>query len=136
MRVGAVHPQSAYGVAERRQTPANRPSCHRGLPSFSGLRRSSALNRSRVLSWVPQGPGKQARICVLTRCGHSAIPPAKGLFNPENDKDSCGVGFVAELSKQPNRGVVVDALEVRGGLLAVHKRQLAGLPTAVLGEGA
>lgn len=26
---------------------------------------------------------------------HSAVPPAQGLFNPENDKDSCGVGFVA-----------------------------------------
>lgn len=26
---------------------------------------------------------------------HSAIPEAQGLFNPENDKDSCGVGFVA-----------------------------------------
>jgi len=29
----------------------------------------------------------------------SAIPEAKGLFNPENDKDACGVGFVAQLSK-------------------------------------
>ena len=26
---------------------------------------------------------------------HSAVPEAQGLFNPENDKDSCGVGFVA-----------------------------------------
>jgi hypothetical protein len=30
---------------------------------------------------------------------HSAIPPAKGLFDPSNDKDACGVGFVAQLSK-------------------------------------
>lgn len=30
---------------------------------------------------------------------HSAIPPAKGLFDPANDKDACGVGFVAQLSK-------------------------------------
>ena len=26
---------------------------------------------------------------------HSAVPEAQGLFNPDNDKDSCGVGFVA-----------------------------------------
>ena len=26
---------------------------------------------------------------------HSAVPEAQGLFNPENDKDACGVGFVA-----------------------------------------
>lgn len=34
---------------------------------------------------------------------HSAIPPAKGLFDPANDKDACGVGFVAQLSKVRQR---------------------------------
>nr|QKY14997.1 glutamate synthase 1 [NADH] chloroplastic isoform X1 (GOSHI) [Polytomella parva] len=41
---------------------------------------------------------------------HCAIPPAAGLFNPENDKDACGVGFVGELSRQANRKCVTDAL--------------------------
>lgn len=35
-----------------------------------------------------------------------------GLFNPENDKDACGVGFVGELSKKPTRACVKDALEM------------------------
>jgi glutamate synthase (NADPH/NADH) len=35
-----------------------------------------------------------------------------GLFNPENDKDACGVGFVGELSKRPTRACVKDALEM------------------------
>lgn len=43
---------------------------------------------------------------------HSDIPEAQGLFNPENDKDACGVGFVAELSKEPSRKTVSDALEM------------------------
>jgi glutamate synthase (NADPH/NADH) len=43
---------------------------------------------------------------------HSAVPEAQGLFNPENDKDSCGVGFVAELSKEPQRKTVTEALEM------------------------
>ncbi|KAL4542648.1 hypothetical protein Ndes2526B_g09651 [Nannochloris sp. 'desiccata'] len=43
---------------------------------------------------------------------HSDIPEAKGLFNPENDKDACGVGFIADLSKEPSRKTVSDALEM------------------------
>jgi len=43
---------------------------------------------------------------------HSDIPEAAGLFNPENDKDACGVGFVGELSKEPTRATVSDALEM------------------------
>lgn len=35
-----------------------------------------------------------------------------GLFNPDNDKDACGVGFVGELSKKPTRSCVKDALEM------------------------
>ena len=40
------------------------------------------------------------------------MPEAQGLFNPENDRDSCGVGFVAELSKLPTRKTINDALEM------------------------
>jgi hypothetical protein len=43
---------------------------------------------------------------------HSDIPEARGLFNPENDKDACGVGFVADLSMEHSRKTVSDALEM------------------------
>lgn len=43
---------------------------------------------------------------------HSAIPPARGLYDPSNDKDACGVGFVAQLSKGASRAVVTDALKM------------------------
>ena len=33
--------------------------------------------------------------CPQVVSKHSAVPEAQGLFNTENDKDSCGVGFVA-----------------------------------------
>ena len=45
-------------------------------------------------------------------CQHSDVPESKGLFNPSNDRDSCGVGFVAELSKSPSRKTITDALEM------------------------
>jgi glutamate synthase (NADPH/NADH) len=35
-----------------------------------------------------------------------------GLYDPSFDKDSCGVGFVAELNGQSNRKTVTDALEM------------------------
>ena len=40
------------------------------------------------------------------------IDRSAGLFNPDNDKDACGVGFVGELSKKPTRSCVKDALEM------------------------
>lgn len=43
-------------------------------------------------------------------------PPRKkqkqGLFNPENDRDACGVGFVGELDKAPTRQNVTQALKM------------------------
>lgn len=50
--------------------------------------------------------------CVATM-SLSRIPDGPlGLYDPALDKDSCGVGFVAELSAKPNRQTVTDALEM------------------------
>ncbi len=43
---------------------------------------------------------------------HEAIPPPQGLFNPDNDRDACGVGFVGELDKKPTRKCVLDSLKM------------------------
>ena len=43
---------------------------------------------------------------------HSAVPPARGLYDPADDKDACGVGFVGELNRQDTRQCVEDALEM------------------------
>lgn len=43
---------------------------------------------------------------------HSDIPQGQGLFDPGNDRDACGVGFIGELSKRPTRRCVEDALEM------------------------
>ncbi|HEY9053514.1 MAG TPA: glutamate synthase large subunit, partial [Rectinemataceae bacterium] len=37
---------------------------------------------------------------------------AQGLWDPADDKDSCGLGIVAELSGRPSHRIVTDALEV------------------------
>ena len=49
-------------------------------------------------------------------------PPARGLYDPAFEKDSCGIGFVCDIRGRQSRGVVEDALgmncsmEHRGGV--------------------
>jgi glutamate synthase (NADPH) large chain len=37
-------------------------------------------------------------------------PPARGLYDPAHEKDSCGVGFLADLKGRASRDIVTDAL--------------------------
>ncbi|GFR49656.1 hypothetical protein Agub_g11798 [Astrephomene gubernaculifera] len=76
-----------------------------------GVPRSAVSSRSRPTvqpRWVPVGPGLGSRLVLCD--AHSAVPEPAGLFNPENDRDACGVGFVGELSKQASRKCIKDAL--------------------------
>jgi glutamate synthase (NADPH/NADH) len=36
----------------------------------------------------------------------------RGLVDPANERDACGVGFIGELNKVPTRSCVVNALEM------------------------
>mmetsp|Transcript_39606 Transcript_39606/g.71273 ORF Transcript_39606/g.71273 Transcript_39606/m.71273 type:complete len:2140 (-) Transcript_39606:94-6513(-) len=40
------------------------------------------------------------------------FPQEQGLYNPEAEKDACGVGMVADLKGVPSRQTVVDCLEI------------------------
>ncbi len=40
-----------------------------------------------------------------------ALPKAQGLYNPEFEKDACGVAMIATLNKQPTHEIVANALE-------------------------
>ncbi len=54
------------------------------------------------------------------------IPKAKGLYNPDNEKESCGVGFIANLKSYSSHKIVQDALKMlsrmdhRGGCGCEH----------------
>jgi glutamate synthase (NADPH/NADH) large chain len=39
-------------------------------------------------------------------------PEKQGLYDPANEKDSCGVGFVANMKGVPNHQIVLDALQM------------------------
>jgi glutamate synthase (NADPH/NADH) len=77
--------------------------------SFLGtkLRRSGT---ERIQFWESGGLGRLPKLRVATvKSSFSAVPEKPmGLYDPAFDKDSCGVGFVAELNGQSNRKTVRD----------------------------
>ncbi len=50
------------------------------------------------------------------------LPPKRGLYDPDNEKDSCGVGFICDIKGRSSRQIVEDArtmnccMEHRGGV--------------------
>ncbi|MED5584950.1 MAG: glutamate synthase large subunit [Verrucomicrobiota bacterium] len=43
---------------------------------------------------------------------YKGLPPKRGLYDPANEKDSCGVGFVANMKGEPSHKIVLDSLEM------------------------
>ncbi|KAI7755263.1 hypothetical protein M8C21_002408, partial [Ambrosia artemisiifolia] len=78
-----------------------------GLVRGSGLVSGSGIEKLQKLK--ANGSGRK----VVVRAGLSLVPEKPlGLYDPAFDKDSCGVGFVAELSGIGNRKTVTDAIEM------------------------
>lgn len=73
---------------------------------FFGIRLRAA-GSERVHLWQSDGPGKSPKLRVVVRSSLSGVPEKPlGLYDPAFDKDSCGVGFVAELSGESCRKTV------------------------------
>ena len=49
---------------------------------------------------------------MIERRINQGLPPKEGLYDPENEHDSCGVGFVAHIKGERSHKIVVDAGEV------------------------
>src|SRR3979409_2087949 len=43
---------------------------------------------------------------------HTWRPPAEGLYDPSLEKDSCGVGFIADIKGRKSHQIVSDALSI------------------------
>ena len=68
----------------------------------------------------------------MLRGARSALPAPTGLYDPANDKDACGVAFVADARGRRSRSIVA------AGLTALHNldhRGAAG-PSSNSGDGA
>ncbi len=64
--------------------------------------------------------------------GQYGLPPAQGLYDPLQEHDSCGVGFVANIEGKPSHAIIRDGIEVLKNLL--HRGAVGGDQTT--GDGA
>src|SRR4029079_16352660 len=60
------------------------------------------------------------------------VPAARGLYDPALDKDSCGVGFIADIKARKSHQIVADALTILVNL--EHRGAVGADPRA--GDGA
>ena len=77
-----------------------------------------ATNIERAASRAPQA--------------HDAWPAARGLFDPALEKDSCGVGFIADIKGRKSHRIVSDGLQI---LLNLEHRGAVGADPRA-GDGA
>ncbi|MBI5120512.1 MAG: glutamate synthase large subunit [Rhodospirillales bacterium] len=62
----------------------------------------------------------------------SGLPEAQGLYDPMNERDACGIGFVAHIKNKKSHKIVTDGLEILKRL--VHRGAVGADPQA--GDGA
>ena len=75
--------------------------------SFLGSKVRGSAGSERLHFWQSDGPGREPKLRVVVRSALSGVPEKPlGLYDPSFDKDSCGVGFVAELSGDSSRKTV------------------------------
>ncbi|MEE9343764.1 MAG: glutamate synthase large subunit, partial [Gammaproteobacteria bacterium] len=63
---------------------------------------------------------------------HGGLPPRQGLYDPGNEHDACGVGFVAHIKGQKSHSIVRQGLQILENL--THRGAVGADPLA--GDGA
>ena len=102
----------------------------------AGVRREDEDGRGT--QW-PKRIGCNAR-CAARRCARDTVcrtrgslcQPAQGLYDPALDKDSCGVGFIADIKGRKSHKLIEDALAILCNL--EHRGAVGADPRA--GDGA
>ena len=75
---------------------------------------------------------KRAAAAPFADSGDPGLPPVQGLYDPALDKDSCGVGFIADIKGRKSHQIVRDALTIVRNL--EHRGAVGADPRA--GDGA
>ena len=76
--------------------------------------------------------GARLAVAALGDTADPGVPPATGLYDPALDKDSCGVGFIADIKGRKSHQIVEDALTILVNL--EHRGAVGADPRA--GDGA
>src|SRR3981189_2092407 len=75
---------------------------------------------------------KRAAMRTSSATADPGTPPVRGLYDPALDKDSCGVGFIADIKGRKSHQIVEDALTI---LLNLEHRGAVGADPRA-GDGA
>jgi glutamate synthase (NADPH/NADH) large chain len=95
--------------------------------SGSKLKRETICNDA--LSAATRSKASDA---ALPEREHNWRPPAEGMYDPSLEKDSCGVGFIANIKGRKSHQIVADALSILCNL--EHRGAVGADPRA--GDGA
>src|SRR2546426_11044026 len=76
--------------------------------------------------------GKAINVSSEAKPMYSALPPKQGLYDPQFEHDSCGVGFVVDIKGRKSHRIVRQALNI---LLNLRHRGACGCE-ANTGDGA
>jgi glutamate synthase domain-containing protein 1 len=49
---------------------------------------------------------------VYTSQHRNQLPASRGLYDPSNEHDACGIGFVANIAGQPSHDIVLKGLQI------------------------
>lgn len=79
----------------------------------------------------------QAQVAKATHSAKTAtkkigLPDAQGMYDPRNEHDACGVGFIAHMKGQPSHQIVLDGLAMLENL--THRGAVGADP--LMGDGA
>ncbi len=64
---------------------------------------------------------------------HGALPPKQGLYDPDNEHDACGIGFIVHIKGHKNHEIVNQGLEILKNL--THRGAVGADPLAGDGSG-
>jgi len=86
----------------------------------------------RKRAFTGLGRGRNADATVLRDTADPGMPPAHGLYDPSLTKDSCGVGFVANIKDVKSHRIIEDGLKLLCNL--EHRGAVGADPR--MGDGA
>ncbi|MGZ8410490.1 MAG: glutamate synthase subunit alpha, partial [Hyphomicrobium sp.] len=66
----------------------------------------------------------------MNKCG---LPPKQGMYDPNNERDACGFGFVADIKNRKSHGIVQQGLQILANLR--HRGAVGADPLAGDGSG-
>ncbi|WP_434959118.1 glutamate synthase large subunit [Labrys sp. La1] len=80
-----------------------------GQQTVSAAAIDAATKTNATVTKDRRTPDLDTRCLVLRDPG---LPEAQGLYNPANEKDACGVGFIADMKNRKSHKIIAQALQI------------------------